>query len=186
MTSPNLVWVDMEMTGLDVYNDKIMEVACLVTDKDLNVIDPGIQFVVHQPEEVLTTMDSWCIDHHGKTGLAEACRKSQLSIEQVEKELLAYLSRFSKPKESPLAGNSVYMDRMFMKREMPQLDDFLHYRLVDVSTIKELCRRWNPTVYAATPKKRLVHRALEDIQDSIAELKYYQTDLFNCTDGVKK
>lgn len=123
-------------------------------------------------------MNEWCIDHHAKTGLTEACRNSKLSIGEVEERLLSYLSRFLKPKASPMAGNSVYMDRLFMRNEMPKLDEFLHYRLVDVSTIKELCRRWQPEVYKNAPAKRLTHRALEDIQDSIEELKYYRSSFF--------
>lgn len=113
-----------------------------------------------------------------QTGLTEACRKSNYTIGQVEEKVMAYISQFVQPKESPMAGNSVYMDRLFMRGEMPKLDEFLHYRLVDVSTVKELCRRWNPKVFWSAPKKRLTHRALEDIQDSIEELKYYQASLF--------
>lgn len=143
-------------------------------------------------------MDEWCIENHGKvseglilfywkprlnlslpkTGLTEACRKSQHSIERVEEQLLAYISRFVAPKQSPMAGNSIYMDRLFMKKDMHKIDEFLHYRLVDVSTIKELCRRWHPEVNLNVPKKRLIHRALADIEDSIEELKYYRKHLF--------
>lgn len=191
----------MELTGLDHYRDKILEVACIVTNKDLVPMDAGVSYVVKQPETVLSSMNPWCIDHHGKvsivkvkrlliqsskvskvnpfqTGLTDACRNATMSISDVERELLTYLSGFVQPKENAMAGNSVYMDRLFMRNEMQTLDDFLHYRLVDVSTIKELCRRWQPKIYANAPKKRLNHRALADIQDSIEELKYYQKHVF--------
>jgi oligoribonuclease len=165
------------MTGLDFTKDRIMEIACVVCDLKLNHIDSK-EYILHQDDTILNTMDEWCVKNHGATGLTEACRKSTITEAQAEDELLAFLQKYSKPKQSPLAGNSVYADRMFLKVYMPKIDNFLHYRLIDVSTIKELARRWNPELFHNAPRKKLVHRALDDIHESIIELKYYKQFLF--------
>ncbi|KAJ8975253.1 hypothetical protein NQ317_012469 [Molorchus minor] len=148
-----IVWLDMEMTGLNIDEDKIMEVACLITDSNLNVVAEGPDIIIHQPECVLSNMDEWCVKQHGKTGLTEACLKSTVTIQEAEEILLSFVHNHVSEKCSPLAGNSVYMDRLFLKKHMPRFDQFLHYRIIDVSTVKELCRRWNQNVYKLTPKK---------------------------------
>uniref|UniRef100_A0A1B0CEV4 Probable oligoribonuclease n=1 Tax=Lutzomyia longipalpis TaxID=7200 RepID=A0A1B0CEV4_LUTLO len=178
MSSKNLIWMDMEMTGLDIKKDRILEVACIVTDPELNVISMSEDYIIHQPDDILRGMDEWCVKTHGESGLTEACRKSKFTVDAVEEELLNFLKQHAREKECPLAGNSVYMDKLFMLEHMPRLADFLHYRIVDVSTVKELCRRWNTDIYWKAPKKKLTHRALDDILESIEELKYYRKFMF--------
>ncbi|XP_050313594.1 oligoribonuclease isoform X1 [Anthonomus grandis grandis] len=173
-----LVWIDMEMTGLDIDNDKIMEIACLVTDSELNIIAESENIIIHQPNEVLLKMNDWCIKQHGKTGLTEACRNSKISTQEAEDKLLNFLKDFVSEQASPLCGNSVYMDRFFLIKNMPKLNEYLHYRIVDVSSIKELSKRWNNSVYKNAPKKEFTHRALNDIKESVNELKYYKENLF--------
>ncbi|KAK9881065.1 hypothetical protein WA026_014410 [Henosepilachna vigintioctopunctata] len=174
-----IVWIDMEMTGLDIDKDKIMEVACLITDSDLNIVAEGPNIIIHQPKEVLDNMNEWCKNQHGKTGLSEECAKSTTTIEEAEEKLLNFVEANVTEKVSPLAGNSVYMDRLFLRKFMKNVDDHLHYRIIDVSTIKEVCRRWNGEVYSSAPKKGYGHRALNDIRESIEELKYYKNNFFN-------
>lgn len=173
----HLVWVDMEMTSLDVTG-RILEVAFLVTDSDLNIVAEGPDLAIHQPDNILQSMDKWCITHHGMSGLTEASRNSKISIEQAEQQILDFLKMHIPPGSCPVAGNSVYIDRLFMQRYLPQVDEYLHYRIVDVSSIKELCRRWCPRMFAKTPGKILSHRSLSDIKDSIKELKYYRSSFF--------
>ncbi|XP_066256729.1 oligoribonuclease [Euwallacea similis] len=174
-----IVWIDLEMTGLNVDQDKIMEIACLITDCNLNIIAESSDIVINQSKETLNGMDKWCTNQHGKTGLTEACLNSKISLEEAEIKILNFLKEHVSPKSSPLAGNSVYMDRFFLIKHMPQLNDYLHYRIVDVSTIKELCKRWNKAAYERIPKKEFTHRALNDIKESVNELKYYQEQFFN-------
>ncbi|XP_061389031.1 probable oligoribonuclease [Musca vetustissima] len=174
----NIVWMDLEMTGLDVLSDRILEVSCLITDKDLNVISEGPCFAINQPKKVLDTMNDWCIKHHNESGLVEKCLKSQITTEQGEHLILNFLKEQIPKGKCPLAGNSVYMDRLFLRKEMPLVDDYMHYRIIDVSTIKELARRWNPTILENAPAKKLSHRSLDDIKDSIEELKYYRRVFF--------
>ncbi|XP_045468433.1 oligoribonuclease, mitochondrial isoform X2 [Harmonia axyridis] len=173
-----IVWIDMEMTGLDIEKDKIMEVACLVTDSNLNIIAEGPDLIINHPKEVLDTMNDWCKTQHAKTGLTEACLKSQTSIADAEKILLDFVKEHTTSKCSPLGGNSVYMDRLFLKKFLKNVDEHLHYRIIDVSTVKELCRRWNLEVYKSTPKKDFSHRALNDIKESVGELKFYKERFF--------
>ncbi|XP_018577470.1 oligoribonuclease, mitochondrial-like [Anoplophora glabripennis] len=173
-----IIWVDMEMTGLDLEKDKIMEVACLVTDSELNIVAEGPDIIIHQPEDLLRNMDEWCINQHGKTGLTQACLKSNVTVEDAENALLDFVKKYVTERHSPLAGNSVYMDRMFLKKFMPRLNEYLHYRIIDVSTIKEVCRRWNPALYKQLPKKEYSHRALQDIKESVEELRFYKTNFF--------
>lgn len=178
MLTSNIVWMDLEMTGLDVHKDRILEVSCLITDKDLNIVAENSTLVINQPEEVLNSMNDWCIKHHGESGLTEESRKSKISTEQAEDILLEFLKNHIPEKSCPLAGNSIYMDRMFLNSYMPRLNEYLHYRIIDVSSIKELCRRWNQPVFSKQPKKLLAHRSLDDIKDTITELKYYKENLF--------
>ena len=171
-----LVWIDMEMSGLDPERCEILEIATIVTDGDLQVLEEGPDLVVHQPDAVLEAMDRWCTEHHGASGLSDAVRRSTISVEQAESQTLEFLERHCASGESPLCGNSVGQDRKFIARYMPRLDAFLHYRIVDVSSIKELARRWYPEL--PSPTKKESHRALDDIVESIAELRYYRAHIF--------
>ncbi|CAH1173505.1 unnamed protein product [Phaedon cochleariae] len=173
-----IVWIDMEMTGLNVDQDKIMEIACLVTDSNLNIIAEGPEIIINQPKSILDSMDEWCIKQHGKTGLTEACLKSSISLKEAESSVLDFLCKHVEEKQCPLAGNSIYMDRLFLLKHMPKLHDFIHYRIIDVSTIKEICRRWNSRIFHAVPKKEYSHRALQDIKESVEELRYYRDNFF--------
>lgn len=168
----------MEMTGLNVEKDKILEFACIITDKDLNVIASSKNYIIHQPEDVLESMNAWCVKTHNESGLIKACRQSKLTEKEVEDEVKKFLEQHTEKNQCPLAGNSVYMDKLFLMKYMPDLADFLHYRIVDVSTVKELCRRWNPSIFWKAPAKKLIHRALDDITESIEELKYYKKFMF--------
>lgn len=175
MSAP-LVWIDLEMSGLDPDVCRILEIATIVTDQDLNVVAEGPDLVVHQPDEVLEAMDEWCTRHHGESGLTEQVRRSTMSQADAEAATLEFLQQHTKKNASPLCGNSVWQDRRFIIKYMPGLDAFLHYRLVDVSTIKELSRRWYPE--RKPPAKKETHRALDDIRESIAELRFYRDNLF--------
>jgi oligoribonuclease len=173
---PPLVWIDLEMSGLDPDNCRILEIATLVTDADLKVLGEGPDLVTHQPDGVLEAMDSWCTEHHRDSGLTASVKESTLSVADAERRTLSFLRDFCKRGESPLCGNSVYMDRLFINRYMPKLGAYLHYRTVDVTTIKELARRWYPDL--DPPPKQEAHRAMDDIRESIAELQYYRETLF--------
>ncbi|EEB05391.1 RNA exonuclease [Schizosaccharomyces japonicus yFS275] len=168
-----LVWVDCEMTGLEVGKDVLMEVAAIITDGDLNPIEEKFEETIHVDDDKLRQMNDWCIDHHGASGLTERCRQCKQSVNQVEQKLLNYIQKYiPRRREALIAGNSVHADVRFLTVEMPKVIEHLHYRIIDVSTIKELCRRWRPDIPPF--KKRLAHRALSDIEESIAELKYYR------------
>ncbi|MCH9684029.1 MAG: oligoribonuclease [Deltaproteobacteria bacterium] len=171
-----LVWIDMEMSGLDPDQCRILEIATIVTNADLEVIAEGPDIVVHQPAPVLEAMDEWCTRHHGDSGLTAQVQASTIDEAQAERQTLEFLSQHTNRGASPLCGNSVYQDRRFISRYMEQLEGFLHYRLVDVSSLKELSRRWYPEV--KPPPKRETHRALDDIRESIEELRFYRTQLF--------
>ncbi|SCL50512.1 oligoribonuclease [Micromonospora yangpuensis] len=174
-----LVWIDCEMTGLDLGRDKLIEVAALVTDPDLNVLGDGVDVVVHADEEALAGMPEVVRTMHAKSGLTEEVRRSTVSLAEAEEMVLDYVSRHVKdPRTAPLCGNSIATDRGFITRDMPRLDAHLHYRMIDVSSIKELCRRWYPRVYFGQPQKGLAHRALADIRESIRELEYYRRTIF--------
>jgi oligoribonuclease len=175
-TPAPLVWIDLEMSGLNPDACKILEIATLVTDTELEVVAEGPDIVVHQPDAVLDAMDEWCTTHHGESGLTAAVKASSISLEQAEEQTLAFLRPLCEAGASPLCGNSIWQDRRFISRYMPKLDAFLHYRMIDVSTIKELARRWYPD--AKAPAKGQSHRALDDIRESIAELKFYRSALF--------
>ncbi|MGB6054945.1 MAG: oligoribonuclease [Burkholderiaceae bacterium] len=169
----NLVWVDMEMTGLDPDKDRIIEVAVVVTDAELNVLAQGPVFAIHQPDAVLDGMDAWNKGTHGRSGLTERVRASTVTEAQAEAALIGFLKQFVPSGKSPMCGNSICQDRRFMARGMPKLEAFFHYRNLDVSTLKELARRWKPEL-AAGFKKHQKHTALADIVESIEELRYYR------------
>ena len=174
-----LVWVDCEMTGLELGHDALIEVAALVTDSELNILGEGIDVVIHAPDELLGGMVDVVREMHAKSGLTELVRASTLTLAEAEQQLLAYIKRFVPDRRTaPLCGNSIGTDRGFLARDMPELDDHLHYRMVDVSSVKELARRWFPRVYFAQPAKGLAHRALADIIESVRELAYYRRTLF--------
>ena len=169
----NLIWVDMEMTGLDPDNDRIIEVAVVVTDPELNVLAEGPVFAIHQSDEILDGMDAWNKGTHGRSGLIERVKASTVTEEEASAALIAFLKPFVPVGKSPMCGNSICQDRRFMARGMPKLEAFFHYRNLDVSTLKELCRRWKPEL-ASGFKKHQKHTALADIIESIEELKYYR------------
>jgi len=169
----NLVWLDMEMTGLDPDNDRIIEVAVVVTDADLNIIAEGPVFAIHQSDATLDKMDNWNKGTHGKSGLIDRVKASTVTEEQAELELIAFLKQYVGANKSPMCGNSICQDRRFMARGMPKLEAFFHYRNLDVSTLKELCKRWKPEL-ASGFKKHQKHTALADITESIEELRYYR------------
>ncbi|HEX6501054.1 MAG TPA: oligoribonuclease [Micromonosporaceae bacterium] len=174
-----LVWIDCEMTGLDLSRDALIEVAILVTDPDLNVLGDGLDVVVHAPDEVLDSMVDVVRDMHARSGLTEAVRASTVSVGEAEDMIMTYLTEHvPDPRTAPLCGNSIATDRGFIARDMPKLDAHLHYRMIDVSSIKELCRRWYPRTYYGQPAKGLAHRALADIKESIRELEYYRRTIF--------
>ncbi|XP_031358747.1 oligoribonuclease, mitochondrial-like isoform X1 [Photinus pyralis] len=179
LQSHRIVWIDMEMTGLDIEKDRIMEIACIVTDGNLNVVAEGPNVILNVPKDILENMNGWCLKQHNKTGLTESSLNSKITAEIAETELLNFISNHVVEKCSPLAGNSVYMDRLFLRKFMPRVDSYLHYRIVDVSSIKELCRIWNRDVYKNAPTKTLEHRALQDIRESIQELQFYRMNFFN-------
>ena len=177
-SADRLVWIDCEMTGLDPKLDEIVEIACIVTDGELNELDEGITMVVKPGEESFAAMDDFVINMHTVSGLIEEIPEG-IALADAEQRVLAYVrTHVPEARKAPLAGSSVYVDRGFLAHYMPELDAHLHYRLVDVSSIKELTRRWYPRVYFASPEKKGNHRALGDIRDSISELRYYRDAVF--------
>ncbi|MCY0964363.1 oligoribonuclease [Parathalassolituus penaei] len=168
-----LVWMDLEMTGLEPEQDVIIEIATIVTDGNLNVIAEGPVFAVHQPDILLDAMDEWNTRTHGNSGLTERVRHSDVSARDAELRTLEFLAQYVKPGSSPLCGNSIHQDRRFLVKYMPELEAFFHYRNLDVSTLKELAKRWNPEVVSSF-KKTASHQALDDIRESIAELAHYR------------
>ncbi|PID44434.1 MAG: oligoribonuclease [Proteobacteria bacterium] len=174
----NLVWIDLEMTGLNPDINRIIEIATIVTDGDLNVLAEGPNLVIHQPDDILGHMDEWCTTTHGQSGLTERVRKSTISVQEAERQTLDFLEQYVQPGLSPLCGNSIGQDRRFMVRYMPLLEAFVNYRNVDVSTVKELAVRWKPEILAGFQKKGS-HLALEDIRESIAELQFYRQHFFD-------
>lgn len=168
-----LVWMDLEMTGLEPERDVILEIATIVTDSDLNVIAEGPVLAVHQPDVLLDAMDEWNTRTHGNSGLTERVRNSDTDTREAERQTLAFLQQYVKAGASPLCGNSIHQDRRFLVKYMPELEAYMHYRNIDVSTVKELAKRWKPEVVASF-KKQGSHQALDDIRESIAEMLHYR------------
>ena len=169
----NLIWIDLEMSGLNPDVNHILEIATIITDKNLNVLAEGPSLVIHQPDDVLAAMDEWCTTHHGASGLTEKVRSSKVSLALAEQQTLDFVQQWVEPGVSPLCGNSIWQDRRFLIKYMPDLDGFCHYRNIDVSTLKELAARWSPEILKGINKKGS-HRALDDIIESIDELAYYR------------
>lgn len=173
-----IVWADCEMTGLDPDQHVLVEIAVIVTDAQLNPLDEGIDLVIHATEDQLSRMDDFVRKMHGSSGLTEQIRESQISLAEAERQVLEYMKKFVPvARMAPLAGNSIGTDRTFIARYMPDLNEYLHYRMIDVSSVKELARRWYPRVYNGQPEKGMAHRALADIKESIRELAYYRSAL---------
>lgn len=179
-----LVWIDLEMTGLDPKRHVIVEVAAIITDGNLNVIGEGIDLVVHATEAELAEMDAFVTNMHANSGLDKEIRESTTTLQEAEDAVLALIAEHCDPEHpAPLAGNSIATDRTFIRAYMPRLDEALHYRMIDVSTIKELSRRWFPRAYYNQPDKGMAHRALQDIIESIRELDYYRRSVFRTDEG---
>ncbi|MDI9929760.1 oligoribonuclease [Rhodococcus sp. IEGM 1354] len=179
-----LVWIDCEMTGLDLSKDKLIEIAALVTDSELNILGEGVDIVIHADDDALANMPAVVTDMHAKSGLTDEVRASTVSLEEAEQRVLAYIKEHVPVSGTvPLAGNSIATDRGFISRDMTALDRYLHYRMIDVSSIKELSRRWYPRIYYGQPPKGLAHRALADIKESIKELQYYRRTAFVAPPG---
>jgi oligoribonuclease len=171
----NLVWIDMEMSGLDPVTCYPLEIATIVTNSELDILAEGPSLVIHQPDKVLDAMDAWNTDHHGKSGLTVAVQQSRVSCAEAESMTLAFLEAWTEPGRSPLCGNSIGQDRRFLRRYMPGLNQHLHYRVIDISSIKELAWRW---YHLQPPRKNEAHRALGDIHESIEELRFYRRTIF--------
>lgn len=176
----HLIWIDLEMTGLDPERDVIIEAAVLITDADLNVIADGPELAIHRSDDELSVMNKWNRNTHHGSGLIKRVKASDISIEQAEAEVLEFVQQWTVEGKSPLCGNSVHQDKRFLYREMPQLVDWLHYRIIDVSTVKELATRWYPELEKFAKLER--HRAMDDIRESIAELRWYRQRIFNPSD----
>ncbi len=175
----NLIWIDLEMTGLDTQNDAIIEIATIVTDAQLNILAEGPMLAIYQPDEVLDLMDDWNTNQHTRSGLVERVRESRISARKAEIDTIEFLREWVGPKTSPMCGNSICQDRRFMARLMPELEAYFHYRNLDVSSVKELAKRWRPEVLAGVSKSG-AHLALDDIKDSINELQHYRSVFFKC------
>ena len=173
----HLIWIDLEMTGLDTLNDTIIEIATIVTDSELNILAEGPVFAIHTPDIVLNSMDDWNSRQHGQSGLIDRIRRSNVTMAQAESETIAFLSKYVESGRSPMCGNSICQDRRFLARQMPTLERFFHYRNLDVSTVKELAYRWRPDILSSFEKKGN-HLALDDIRDSIRELRHYKAHFF--------
>jgi len=176
MDDNNLIWIDLEMTGLDTQHDQIIEIATVVTDSNLAILAQGPVIAIHQPDEIMNAMDAWNTSHHGDSGLTSRVNQSTTTAEDAERETLEFLRQYVAPGKSPMCGNSICQDRRFMARLLPELEAFFHYRNLDVSTLKELARMWKPELTGGFVKKG-AHLALDDILESIEELKYYREHL---------
>jgi oligoribonuclease len=178
-TEDRLVWIDLEMTGLDIERHVIVEIACLVTDSELNIVDDGVDIVVHQDAEALAGMDDFVRKMHTKSALLPQIEASTVDLATAGARVLEYIKRHvPNAGQAPLCGNSIGVDRRFLDRGLPEIDQYLHYRSIDVSSFKELCRRWYPDVYRNRPGKKEAHRALDDIRESVSELRYYRSTIF--------
>ncbi|SFT45173.1 oligoribonuclease [Halomonas saccharevitans] len=176
-----LIWIDLEMTGLDPNRERIIEIATLVTDSDLNTVAEGPVIAVHQPDALLDAMDDWNTRTHGGSGLVQRVKESRVDTAEAERRTLEFLAAHVEAGASPMCGNSIHQDRRFLEREMPELLAFFHYRNLDVSTLKEIAKRWNPGALAGF-QKRNVHLAMDDIRESIAELAHYRTTFLKTAD----
>ncbi|WCE29932.1 oligoribonuclease [Vibrio sp. SCSIO 43137] len=174
----NLIWVDLEMTGLDPEEHKIIEIATIVTDSELNILAEGPTIAIHQPEQELDKMDEWCTTTHTGSGLVKRVRESKISEQQAIEQTIKFLEQWVPKGASPICGNSIGQDRRFLYKHMPELEEYFHYRYIDVSTLKELTRRWKPEVLKGF-KKSGSHLALDDIRESIAELQYYRENIIS-------
>lgn len=173
VSKENLIWIDLEMTGLEPKTDVIIEIATIVTDSDLNILAEGPTLAIHQADEILDGMDEWCTNQHGRSGLTQRVKDSQVNEAQAEAQTIEFLKQYLEAGASPMCGNSIGQDRRFLNKYMPELEAFFHYRNLDVSSLKELAKRWKPEVAKGVVKKGS-HLALDDIKDSIEELKYYR------------
>lgn len=174
----NLIWLDLEMTGLEPETDVVLEIATIITDSQLNILAEGPVFAIHQPDETLDNMSEWCIEHHGKSGLTKRCRDSKVSLADATAKTIEFVEKYVPKGVSPMCGNSIGQDRRFINKYMADFEDCFHYRNLDVSTVKELARRWKPEILDKVVKTG-AHLALDDIRESIAELKVYQEHFFN-------
>ncbi len=176
MSNDRLIWMDLEMTGLNPQKDRIIEIATLVTDNNLNLLQKGPVLVIQTPLSLLNSMDEWCTQHHGQSGLTKKALESTITMKEAASQTLDFLKQWVKPEQAPLCGNSIHQDRRFLEVYMPKINSYLHYRNIDVSTLKELAKRWRPDL--APMLKKGAHTALEDILESIEELKHYRQHLF--------
>lgn len=174
---PNLIWIDLEMTGLDTQNDQIIEIATIITDSQLNILAEGPNLAIHQSSELLEKMDEWNQKQHKLSGLIERVQSSTITLAEAQEQTLAFISKYVAPRASPMCGNTVCQDRRFLHRLMPKLEAYFHYRHLDVSTVKELAKMWAPTVFRGLNKESK-HLALDDIKESILELQYYRDHFF--------
>lgn len=179
LAKDNLIWIDLEMTGLNPETEAIIEIATIVTDAQLNILATGPNLVIHQPDSLLDAMDEWCTNQHGSSGLTAKVKASNISVAEAESKTIEFLKQYVPEGVSPICGNSIGQDRRFLVKYMPKLEAFFHYRNLDVSTLKELARRWKPEVLDGFTKQGS-HLALDDIKDSIAELVYYREHLMSC------
>ncbi|MCP4753199.1 MAG: oligoribonuclease [Proteobacteria bacterium] len=173
----HLIWIDLEMTGLNSEIDRILEIATVITDTDLNIVRKGLELAIFQEDKILENMDDWCRDHHGRSGLTDKVKKSAITETEAEKRTIDYIKEYIEKGEAPLCGNSVHQDRSFLAKYMPELNEYLHYRNIDVSSVKELSYRWFSDL--AKFEKANSHTALNDIYESIAELRYYRDHIFH-------